>query len=59
MPSVELHELTTDGWRMKVSSYQKLRLRPDEVRALFQSAGLQATLSPGPRGMVQLVATAI
>jgi SAM-dependent methyltransferase len=54
-----LHELSADGWRMKVSSYQKLCLRPDDVRALFQSAGLQATISPGPRGMVQLIATAI
>jgi SAM-dependent methyltransferase len=53
-----LHELTPDGWGMKVSSYEKLRLRPDEVRTIFQSAGLRATLSQGARGMVQLVADA-
>jgi ATP sulfurylase len=43
---------------MKVSSYEKLRLRPDEVRAVFQSAGLRVTLSQGARGMVHLIADA-
>ncbi len=51
-----LQELTPEGWTTKVSSYEKLRLRPEDARTAFHSAGLQAILAPGPRGMVQLVA---
>jgi len=47
-----------DTWSTRVSSYRKLRLVPEEVRLIFQAAGLQARMEPGPRGMVRLVADA-
>jgi hypothetical protein len=43
---------------LALSSYEKLRLHPNEVLGAFQSAGLRATLSQGARGMVQLIADA-
>jgi SAM-dependent methyltransferase len=53
-----LHEQAGAAWAMQVSSYEKLRLVPEDVRRLFALAGLRVSLGPGPRGMVRLVADA-
>jgi SAM-dependent methyltransferase len=53
-----LHERAAEKWKMKVSSYRKLRLAPEEVRGLFQTAGLRCEVGPGARGMVRLTADA-
>jgi len=54
-----LHERGDDGvWSLRVSHYRKLRLAPAAVRETFAATGLEASLSPGPRGMVKLVAHA-
>jgi Methyltransferase domain len=54
-----LHERAHGVWSTRVSSYRKLRLSPEAVRAACVAAGLQkATIEPGPRGMVKLVADA-
>jgi hypothetical protein len=47
-----------DTWITRVSSYRKLRLEPEAVRQIFLAAGLRASVEPGPRGMVRLVADA-
>jgi 2-polyprenyl-3-methyl-5-hydroxy-6-metoxy-1,4-benzoquinol methylase len=51
-----LHERTGTGWTLRVSSYLKLRLRPDWARAALERLGLVASLDNGPRGMTRLVA---
>lgn len=51
-----LHEQTGAGWAMQVSSYSKLRLDPEEVCQIFTRAGLQASIAPGPRGQIRLIA---
>jgi hypothetical protein len=53
-----LHERVRDTWVTRVSSYRKLRLEPEVVRQAFFAAGLRASVEPGPRGMVRLVADA-
>lgn len=53
-----IHERTGEQWQMRVSSYLKLRLSPDDVVAWAAAAGLRCTLEPGPRGMVRLRADA-
>jgi SAM-dependent methyltransferase len=53
-----LHERATGSWTTKVSSYQKLRLKPDAAAEIFAAAGLRSRLEAGPRGMVRLVADA-
>ena len=53
-----LHERARGAWSTRVSSYRKLRLAPEAVRQAFSSAGLRASVEPGPRGMVRLVADA-
>lgn len=50
-----LHEIQGGAWTMRVSSYQKLRLAPLAVQAIFERAGLNTSLTPGPRGMIKLV----
>ena len=50
-----LHERGAAGWDMRVSAYRKLRLAPAAVTARLQAAGLAATVSAGPRGMVCIV----
>ena len=47
-----VHERDGAAWRMKVSSYPKLRLAPATVATMLQHAGLAPTVAPGPRGMV-------
>ena len=51
-----LHERVDDTWRMKVSSYPKLRLSPEWAVNALRSVGLSPTAGAGPRGMVQIVA---
>ena len=51
-----LHERTDAGWTLRVSSYSKLRLSPEWVRATLNRLGLEARLEVGRRGMVRLVA---
>jgi SAM-dependent methyltransferase len=51
-----VHERVGDSWRMKVSSYRKLRLSAQWVLDALQSVGLRPTAGAGPRGMVQIVA---
>ncbi len=51
-----LHERQAESWSMRVSSYRKLRLSPEVVRRSFQAAGFAASIAPGPRGMVKLIA---
>jgi hypothetical protein len=53
-----VHERQQAAWTMKVSAYHKLRLAPASVVERLQAAGLSAVASPGPRGMVCVVATA-
>jgi len=53
-----VHERGDDGaWRMRLSSYEKLRLDPAWVEAALHRAGLVAEVSPGPRGMARIVAS--
>lgn len=51
-----VHELEGDAWRMRLSSYPKLKLAPATVVASLRSAGLDASVSQGPRGMVRVLA---
>lgn len=52
-----LHERVDGTWTMSVSSYRKLELSADDVAAGLRGAGLDATVAPGPRGMLRAVAT--
>ena len=52
-----LHELDESGWKLRVSSYPKLRLAPDWVIQKLTSLGFQVTREQGLGGMVRLVAT--
>ena len=54
-----LHERHGESWQMRVSAYRKLRLAPATVVERLRTAGLVAAASPGPRGMVCVVATAL
>ena len=51
-----LHERHETGWTMSVSSYRKLRLSPEEVRAEAASAGLEVTSLSNEQGLVTIVA---
>jgi SAM-dependent methyltransferase len=53
-----LHERVDGAWTTRVGSYRKLRLSPADLLQTFQATGLRATVGPGPRGMVMLVAEA-
>ena len=53
-----LHERREAAWEMRVSAYRKVRLSPGWVVERLQAAGLRAVASPGPRGMVCVLATA-
>ncbi len=52
-----VHERAGAGWRMRVSSYPKLRLSPQAVEAALRTVGLEPTVGPGPRGMVLVTAS--
>lgn len=51
-----LHERGESGWHMSVSSYRKLRLWPEAVRADAAAAGLEIASLTAERGVVTLVA---
>jgi SAM-dependent methyltransferase len=51
-----VHERDGDSWRMRVSSYPKLRLAPQAVAAMLRQAGLEPETAAGPRGMVRITA---
>ncbi len=53
-----VHERVGAAWHMKVSSYRKLRLAPEWAVSALRNVGLNPTLGPGPRGMVQITARA-
>lgn len=52
-----VHELQNGTWLMRVSHYPKLRLDPNTVMGTLEQRGLTVARDPGPRGMVQIVAT--
>jgi len=52
-----VHERNGDTWTMRVSHYPKLRLEPEAVVDHLKRYGLSVSRGPGPRGMVQIVAT--
>jgi SAM-dependent methyltransferase len=51
-----LHERDGATWKMRVSSYPKLRLAPAAVAETFSYFGLTPKVEPGPRGMVRITA---
>jgi SAM-dependent methyltransferase len=51
-----VHERDGITWRMKVSSYPKLRLAPAAVAETLRYEGLEPTVTPGARGMVRITA---
>jgi SAM-dependent methyltransferase len=51
-----VHERDGAQWNLKVSSYRKLRLAPAEIERALRAQGLMTELSPGPRGMLRVVA---
>jgi SAM-dependent methyltransferase len=53
-----VHEHGADGWSLRVSSYEKLRLSPDIVIQAAEGAGLCCRSGPGPRGMLMIQAQA-
>ncbi len=53
-----IHERVAEGWGMRVSSYNKLRLLPESLRRVLEATGLRCTVSQGPRGMLTLIADA-
>jgi SAM-dependent methyltransferase len=52
-----VHERDGAEWRMRVSTYPKLRLAPQSVAEMLSQAGLTVALAPGPRGMTAITAT--
>jgi len=51
-----VHERDGGTWRMKVSSYPKLRLAPAAVAETLRYGGLEPTVAAGARGMVRITA---
>ena len=52
-----VHERDGATWRMRVSSYPKLRLAPAAVAETLRYVGLEPTVAPGARGMVRITAS--
>jgi predicted O-methyltransferase YrrM len=52
-----VHTHLEGGWQMRVSAYEKLRLDPQWLLRAAQDAGLNGTVTTGPRGMMQLTVT--
>jgi SAM-dependent methyltransferase len=53
-----VHAREGDRWRMRASSYRKLRLSPDALVAFADASGLTCRVEPGPRGMLKIRANA-
>lgn len=51
-----LHERDGSQWRLRVSSYRKLRLSPEWVSAALQTRGFAVVVEPGLSGMVRFIA---
>jgi SAM-dependent methyltransferase len=51
-----VHERDGAMWRVKISSYPKLRLAPDSVAAMLRRAGMTPAVAAGPRGMTAVSA---
>jgi SAM-dependent methyltransferase len=49
-----VHERQGAAWRMRVSSYPKLRLAPDRLAQSLRRVGLQPSITPLQRGMVRV-----
>ena len=47
-----IHECGPQGWSMKVSSYEKLRVSAGALSQMAEAAGLHCRIAPGPRGML-------
>ncbi|MBL0918176.1 MAG: class I SAM-dependent methyltransferase [Hydrogenophaga sp.] len=52
-----LHERAGERWTMRVSAYQKLRVRPDTLIARLRDLGFSVEHQTSGRGMVRLVCT--
>jgi SAM-dependent methyltransferase len=52
-----LHERDGSGWKLRISSYRKLRLSPEWVTAALQARGFSVLVEPGLSGMVRIIAT--
>jgi SAM-dependent methyltransferase len=52
-----VHERDGAAWRMKVSSYPKLRLAPAAIVETLRYVGLEPTVAAGARGMVRITAS--
>jgi hypothetical protein len=51
-----LYEWVSSEWRLKVSTYRKLRLSPSWLTARLEDQGLDVAIDTGSAGMVRLVA---
>lgn len=51
-----VHERDGASWRMRVSSYPKLKLAPAAVAAALGEVGLEPVIAPDARGMVRITA---
>lgn len=52
-----LHERGEDGWRMRISAYDKLRLGPEWVQQELEACGLRVRAEAGLSGLIRIVAT--
>lgn len=51
-----LHERNEGAWCMRVSTYHKLRLKPDWVKARLEEYGFLVSVSAGLSGMIRMIA---
>jgi SAM-dependent methyltransferase len=51
-----LHERSEDGWHMRASAYEKLRLGPEWVQQELGACGLRVRAEAGLSGMVRIIA---
>jgi SAM-dependent methyltransferase len=51
-----IHERGPDGWSMRVSSYEKLRVSAVALSRAAEAAGLRCRTAAGPRGMLMFQA---
>lgn len=53
-----IHERVAEQWQLRISSYRKLRLNPDDIVTWATAAGMRCKVEAGPRGMVKVCAEA-
>ena len=53
-----IHERDAAHWKLRVSSYRKLRLAPSVLEQALRARGLVTRVEPGPRGMIRVLAAA-